>query len=893
MTLLKIISWNVRGLRARRTEVDELLKRHKPDVLALQETKMTDAHRISFEGYDTYRFNRPVSAGGVAILVKKTLEHAFMGTEEDAEIQDTSIEIETTRGKVRITSVYSPPNDQILEEDIRDLLQYRIPTILIGDLNCKSRAWNSTRRNAKGDRLERYADQENAIIIGPERPTYLPTGRGRNEVLDVAVLKNVEEDFGIETIEEGTSDHNPIVLTIGTMIRLDDDQMKHTTRWDSFSRNLKEKIGDIPVIRSSEELELATEALQSCILEAYQECTITTPMPRRRNDELPREIHEMVIENRRLRRAYAAYHTEENRRTLNRHSTRLRDRIKEFRSDRWDRRIQRLNVIDHSAWQMQKCLRRDNAVIPPLLTGNGMAYTNEEKAEAFAETLGQEGRLNEHPDEDEHHANEMDESAEWLRGQPSGRRIRNHVSPLDIKKIIGNLKARKATGCDKISNKMIKQMPRKAVMALTNITNAILRLDHFPQCWKHAEVVMLPKAKKDKKLPQSYRPISLLPLLSKVSERAIKHRLLDETDGLGLLPPEQFGFRAGHSTELQALRIVEYTTSGFNRRRATGAVLLDVERAFDRVWHNGLLHKMIQGGFERKTCKLMQSYLEGRSYSVKIGKKLSRRKDLVAGVPQGSVLGPHLYSLFTYDIPKTQHTMMALYADDCAILAQHRDANWISQKLQEAVSLIEQWCITWKIKINAPKSQAILFQQRRLPLPARIEIGNEDIPWSNEVRYLGITMDKRLTWKSHIEEARARTRAAMAQLYPLLGRKSTMSLKTKVTMIKVIARPQLTYGSTAWGHAAKSHRKRLAAVENIQLRRAANAPWYMRNVNIRRDLEWTPIEEFMRQKAEKNFRKAADHSNEELRRLTEYDPAIDRILYRRYHKRPKSQLLED
>jgi hypothetical protein len=135
------------------------------------------------------------------------------------------------------------------------------------------------------------------------------------------------------------------------------------------------------------------------------------------------------------------------------------------------------------------------------------------------------------------------------------------ITPGDTRKIIRRLKKRKAPGKDGIMNKMLKEMSRKCMMALTNIVNAIIRREHFPICWKHAEVIMLSKPGKSLKFPQNYRPISLLPALSKVAERAIKILLDQEIEELNVIPSEQFGFRSSHSTDLQALRLVEFITS--------------------------------------------------------------------------------------------------------------------------------------------------------------------------------------------------------------------------------------------------------------------------------------------------------------------------------------------
>ena len=551
---------------------------------------------------------------------------------------------------------------------------------------------------------------------------------------------------------------------------------------------------------------------------------------------------------------------------MNRHSAILREALKEYRNEKWDNKIRSLNTQNQSAWQMQKALRREMLVIPPLHGQQGIAYEDQDKAEAFADTLETEGRLNTHPDEDDQHEAEVMHTINDLDAQNPSNQTPMVITPRDTRTIVRRLKKRKAPGKDGITNKMLKEMPRKGMVALTNIINAIVRREYFPLCWKHAEVIMLNKPGKSLKFPQNYRPISLLPALSKVAERAIKMILDQEMAELNLIPSEQFGFRSGHSTELQALRLVETITSGFNNREVTGAVFLDIERAFDRVWHEGLIRKMIDAGLSNKICKVIRSYLKDRSFCVKVKEHKSSTRQINTGVPQGSVLGPHLYSIYVHDTPKVPGNTLALHADDTAIMAKHRRTEVICRRLQDHADLLRDWCITWKLKCNAQKSQAILFQKRRQIPPREIRIDDTAVPWVQSVKYLGFILDKRLTWREHTTALRNKTRQAMSRLYPLIGRRSVMTL-TKLRLIQAVARPQLT-----WGYAAKIHIKRLQATENKLIRAAANAPWFVRNAHLQQDLQWEPFKDNIRRRAEGTFRRAGNHPNEELRNLVAYDP---------------------
>lgn len=238
---IKIVSWNVNGLRARKNEVLMLINELEPDIIAIQETKMTVNDKITFPQYNVYRYDKQIPRGGVAILVNRGLDHAFIKHEE-TEIDGVTIDIRINNYLTRITSAYKPPNDALNELDIIDLLDGRQPKIITGDLNCKNPIWNSTVENRDGTRLQEYVTNLGGIVIGPEEPTYLPSARGLPQVLDIVIMKNITQDFALRTLNQGTSDHNPILLEIGTGNENKYPIRKNKTDWNKFRNQVKNNI---------------------------------------------------------------------------------------------------------------------------------------------------------------------------------------------------------------------------------------------------------------------------------------------------------------------------------------------------------------------------------------------------------------------------------------------------------------------------------------------------------------------------------------------------------------------------------------------------------------------------------------------------------------------------
>lgn len=215
--------------------------------------------------------------------------------------------------------------------------------------------------------------------------------------------------------------------------------------------------------------------------------------------------------------------------------------------------------------------------------------------------------------------------------------------------------------------------------------------------------------------------------------------------------------------------------------------------------------------------------------------ELSKLYSADAGVPQGSVVAPYLFSLSTNDVPLSLDTVMATFADDMFLLATDVDPVMASQKLQRHLTHIESWLKQWKIKINEHKSQHITFTLRRQDCPT-VFLNNIPLTHSTEIRYLGLHLDRRLTWRSHVTKTRQKLKTRFYQLKRLLDKRSQLHMKHKLTIYKTIIRPIWTYGVQLWGSAKPSHTKRIQAIQNKVLRTITQCPFYVSNNTLHNDL---------------------------------------------------------
>ena len=350
------------------------------------------------------------------------------------------------------------------------------------------------------------------------------------------------------------------------------------------------------------------------------------------------------------------------------------------------------NCSQKTYWKIiNKILNKCKAPnIPPLLVNNKFIINSKEKANEFAAFFSEQCQLLIN--------NSTLPNFNYIT---NARLDRILISELEIITQIRGLEVGKSNGPDQISSHMLRICDETIVPPLKIIFDNILLTGIYPDLWKSANVVPIHK-KNDKQIIKNYRPISLLPICSKILEKLIFIQLYSFFSSNNLITKNQSGFRSGDSTTNQLIELVNLIHKSFDSRGSyeVRSVFLDISKAFDKVWHEGLIFKLKQNGLCGSLLNLIENYLDGRKQRVVLNGSSSTFYPIKSGVPQGSVLGPLLFLIYINDLEKHIKSKIKFFADDTMIFSVVHDPLLSANELNHDLQTINCWAHQWKLAFN-------------------------------------------------------------------------------------------------------------------------------------------------------------------------------------------------
>ena len=437
------------------------------------------------------------------------------------------------------------------------------------------------------------------------------------------------------------------------------------------------------------------------------------------------------------------------------------------------------------------------------------------------------------------------------------------VCPDQVTKYINELKSKSSSGQDGISSIMLKHIAKIISPSLCFIINQSLITGIVPDSMKTAKISPIFK-KDDPHLTDNYRPISLLPIISKVLEKVVFKQVYEYFSRNKLLYKNQYGFRKKHSTELAGLELNDIIVQNLERRKMPVSVFIDLSKAFDTIDHKILLKKLSYYGIKGTALKWFESYLTNRKMFVQYNDCVSSYSELTTGVPQGSILGPLLFIIYMNDIASvTDKFHFTIYADDTTLISPictfdinlSKDYKAISANINAELQLITDWMSLNKLSLNAKKTKMMIFHypnKHMKNVQLNLFINNTKIERVKEFNFLGVMFDENLTWKSHVSKIGSKIAAVVGTIKKL---KRFLPQEILKVIYNALIQPHLNFGVLLWG----TNSKRISKLQKWAVRAITNSNYNAHTNPIFNSLKLLKLHDIYRLSAAKFYYKYKKH----------------------------------
>lgn len=894
VTSLRIASWNAAGLRNKLSDLKAFISQHKIDIMIVTETHLVNTDNIKINGFYEYIANHPSGRrrGGAAIFIKTSIKHIALNIDTPPKVQCSIIAVALSNGStINIAAAYFLPTESWSADDFQHLLSRMGERFLIaGDWNAKNPWWGNSRSCARGRALLQCVQSNNYNIIATGSPTHYPTNRRHSpSAIDFGVYKGLRsEQLSIRTLNDLCSDHLPLLFEIYSNPQLRESNCYLLPLNASISRfqlYLKNYILLDTEINSGADIDDCTQIFENNLNLAAKYATPCLRSKQLANNYLRLDHHTLtLIKDRRiiirLLRRWPSYHMPILKQTLHYLSNQIKQSIKQAEQNRLNRLLESLEPDNRfniqKLWRITSNIKRQPtpnlAVRKHEITNPNDCWckTSEEKAEAFSQHL--QSRFT--PIITTSDSDLLDIESNIVPISESNELPFRCITIAEIQEQIKSLQNKKSPGPDKIDNRTLKALPLIAIEYLALLFNSMLKFGHFPSRWKHAVIKMLHKPGKPSAQLSSYRPISLLSGISKIFETLLLRRLFENDSFAKAIPSHQFGFRKQHGAEQQLGRVTQFLLKAFENRQYCSAVYLDIQEAFDRVWHKGLFYKLgriLPEALYRIIC----SYLTNRTFVVQCSDgATSSTKNVSAGVPQGSVLGPILYTVYSSDIPAPQYpatSIVATYADDTAVISTSLEHSVAIQRVENYLKTYMVWAKKWCITVNVSKTAHVMHSLRQVTPGTDTlspKLNGATINNKPNHTYLGIKLDTKLTLLHNTNALVIKIRARAKKLNWLLTHENKLPIKTRALVYKQLIAPIWQYSLPIWGSLVSDRQlARVQVVQNKSLRLITGASWYVTNEAIHAELNVNTVKDSFTTMSARYADRLRYHSNPEARNM--------------------------
>ena len=729
--------------------------------------------------------------------------------------------LENATDNMVIMNYYNPNEAVTLREMKYYSQQLGKNFLMVGDLNGQTKMLDTNCKisNKTGRMLEKFVTSERVSLMNPiNMYTYVSFSNLKRSCLDVCLgSENISELIQMKVERDIGSDHYPVSVEV--YLKPAVQQLKIQKRWKLENINWEKWKIDIKNIGTTlpDTVENMNKNFTQKIIEASNKNIKKTSGKLRSGHRAcwwTDEISKLVAWRRRARKKLEKHPTLDNLNDFKKKRDEVKKVIKRAKQASWENYVSTLQSQTpvKEVWSKIRAIKnKKHFVNSPLIDNGNIITDNGVKAALLATqycTLASKEEFV-----------ETEEIRSFIRTKQESKSTDN--SPFTIAELEQALRGLKETspGIDEVTHSFLKHLPEEARITLLYIYNTSWGTTEIPELWKRGIIIPILKPGKDPTACKSYCPISLLSTIGKLLERMVKARLEWQIERNHILHRSQCGFRKGMSTMDILARLDCKIQKAFKRKQIALVVYVDLENAFDRVSHTGLIYKMAKNGIDGHMLKWIEEYLRDRKVKVRLFEEYSEEHRLEIGVPQGAVLSPVLFNLMLSDMPELEGVEILSYADDLTFVACGSNIIEIRNKMQQHIKDFYKWCDIWKIKINKGKTVMQVFSRKRDLLTPIIRIGSKIIEEVNEKKLLGLTWDSpKLNWKSHITNTANDCRRRLDLIKNISSTSWGASRKILKMFYITYIRGKMEYGCQIYGAACKSDLEPLKIIQNTALR---------------------------------------------------------------------------
>ena len=821
---MSIFSWNCKSIYNKLSEFKSYLYAAKPHICCLNETWIANGYLPTFINYKPYfsnRLNR--GGGGLLTLVRNDIHSTLFNLPlfPNGSLEIQGITLYYDRKSLNIINVYNPNQTISKEEFHHYFTSFGQNYIVCGDFNSRHTLWDDRLPpNTSGKNLIDAIEDEDCILITRQNlPTYFHRQTNAFSTLDLAFAPSHIFSISETSLEDEIySDHYPVIIDVALQPAL--SKIKKRQKW-IFSNNWEAWQNQLPNLNSTNDPvldnSLFTEAIVNTAKNNFK-LTRDTVVIKYSKPWWNDACAAAVKDKHRAKNYFHRHPTIENYQTFKDKEKSCSAILYEAKQKSFREFINSMNVDTpvQQLWRNISCLsgKYKPPYLSPIIKNMNIFTDPKDKTFIIANTY-----------KEAFNSKCSSRNAPSLMLSIAAASIEGENEPYNQKieefEVIQAIKTLKDTspGIDLVHNNFLKNMPDLYITFITNLFNNSFAHSIIPQEWKCALIFPILKPAKDPTDPESRRPISVLSNIGKLMEKVLYNRLNYFIERNNLLSSSQGGFRKKMSTYDQIARVESSIRWAIASKQICLMVLIDLSKAYDLVWHLGLLHKLQEIGIKGKTLLWMREFLSNRAFKVYFEGHTSEEYKITAGVPQGSILSPLLFNIMLHDIPKTPGISSAEYADDITIFAVGNNMGDLLQLIQSHLNKIQTWARSWGLKISTLKTKAIFFTNKRNINPPPLTLGGITLDYVVEAKYLGMILDApKLNWKLHVRDLKTALISRVNILKTLSAKHWGADRATLGKIYRAIIRSKIDYGAIFYDTASYSLLQSLDKIQNSCLR---------------------------------------------------------------------------